>query len=86
MTDFFTKLANIVDAADRAIYAYEPEAGDTINNEADLSAYAIRLGNNNAVDGMLWAAYAVMLNPSAKAAVARGDIDVQGYFYAAFKD
>lgn len=86
MTDFFINFANIVDVADKAIYAYEPEAGDTINNAADLSSYAIRLSGDKAVDGMLWAAYAVMLNPSAKAAVARGDIAVQDYFYQAFKD
>lgn len=86
MTDFFINFANIVDVADKAIYAYEPEAGDTINNAADLSSYAIRLSGDRAVDGMLWAAYAVMLNPSAKAAVARGDIAVQDYFNQAFKD
>lgn len=86
MTDFLVNFAHIVDVADKAIYAYEPEADDTINNADELSAYAIRLGQNKAVDGMLWAAYAVMLNPSAKAAVARGNINVEDYFYYAFKD
>lgn len=86
MTDFFIKFAKIIKDSDRAIYAYEPDDGDTINNGKDLSAYATKKGGGNAVDGMLWAAYSVMLNPSAKAAVARGDIDVKSYFYEAMKD
>ena len=86
MTDFLIKFAKIIKNSDRAIYAYEPVDGDTINNGTDLAAYATKKGGGNAVDGMLWAAYSVMLNPSAKAAVARGDIDVEGYFCEAMKD
>ena len=85
MTDIFQRLVTTVENAQFAIYQYNPAPEDTINNGTDLYNVSRQQGGENAIESLRAAAYNAMMNPSAKAAFQRGDLDVEAYFNMQYK-